>query len=329
MVSRKGKAIIGLFVLGAIALVCVAVVVLGSGSYSVQKTSFVLYFNSTLRGLTVGSSVYYNGVRVGKVTSLEISTASNQVSFNTPVIIELEEPKRIALTEKNSLDFVEHLSNQNTVNKLIENGLRAKLSTLSFITGLLVIDLAMIDNAEPVDLNNLKPYQGIPQLPTISSGLDSVISEFSSLPLQHLADNLVEVLDRLNKILNEVESEKLVTKVAASVEGIGNATTEFSSLAKAINGNLEEVFKGIDTSFNELSQTMQSVDRLLAKSNLTLQYINETVQKGSSILDENSPIIQQLVLTLTSIQGAANGVNSLTQILSRNPEALFFGKGGR
>ncbi len=263
MVSRKGKAIIGAFVLGAIALIGIAVILLGSGSYNYQKTSFVLYFNSTLRGLTVGSSVYYNGVRVGKVTSLEITPASDRTSFNTPVIIELEKPQKIVgRDDAIGVDLVDYLRDPKNVDQLIESGLRAKLSTLSFITGLLVVDLAMVPDAKPVNLTELKPYYDIPQLPTISSGLDSVISEFSNLPFEHIAASLLEVLSKVNKILETVDADELLTNVNSAIVAVNQAAGEYTSLAKIVNNNLDGVFEKLDGSFTEINKTMQSVDAI-------------------------------------------------------------------
>ncbi len=333
MVSRKGKAIIGLFVLGAIALVCFSVILLGSGSYNYEKRSFVLFFNSTLRGLTVGSPVYYNGVRVGKVTSMHISTVNNQVAFDTPVIIEIEQIPSIG-NSQSMPDLVEYLSDEEIVRTLIKNGLRAKLSTLSFITGLLVVDLAMEPNAPPVDPDSLKPFHGIPQLPTIPSGLDSLLSDFSNIPIEPLSEKTLDLLTNVTKITENVKDSDIIEQLTKTLKTLDNTLLEYQKLAENINKNLESTINNTLLEYQKLAEnvnhhfddTIGAFNESLDHSTKTIQSINTIAEKVSALLNTNSSLMQQLFLTMSSFQDAANSITSLARTLQRNPEAIIFGK---
>ena len=72
MTERSTKTFIGAFVLGAIALLVGLILLLGSGSLGNRNPTFVLYFNTSLKGLIQGSPVYFKGIRIGKVTSIQI-----------------------------------------------------------------------------------------------------------------------------------------------------------------------------------------------------------------------------------------------------------------
>ena len=66
MASRKANpAVIGAFVLGAIALSVAAALLFGSGQFFKDTSRWVIYFDSSVTGLDVGAPVIFSGVQVG------------------------------------------------------------------------------------------------------------------------------------------------------------------------------------------------------------------------------------------------------------------------
>ena len=68
MGKRTDSALIGAFVIGALALVVAAVLVWGSGLFR-ETAEYVCYFEGSLNGLENGAPVKVRGVAVGKVTA--------------------------------------------------------------------------------------------------------------------------------------------------------------------------------------------------------------------------------------------------------------------
>jgi len=60
--ARTHPRLIGAFVLGAIALVLTAVVLLSSGDWFVHRDRFAVYFPGSVKGLNRGASVTFRGV---------------------------------------------------------------------------------------------------------------------------------------------------------------------------------------------------------------------------------------------------------------------------
>ena len=72
MSKPVNKKVIGIFVVVAIALVVAAVLILGSGKFFKTYPKYVMYFEGSVKGLSVGSPVNFRGVKVGNVTEIKM-----------------------------------------------------------------------------------------------------------------------------------------------------------------------------------------------------------------------------------------------------------------
>jgi paraquat-inducible protein B len=67
MARPTDKAVIGAFVLGAMAVAIASVLVVGSGKFSSKKNlKYEVYFAGSVKGLQVGAPVLFRGVRSAK-----------------------------------------------------------------------------------------------------------------------------------------------------------------------------------------------------------------------------------------------------------------------
>src|SRR5512136_3377298 len=97
MSKQANKTVIGIFVVGAIALVVIAIVVLGSGKFFRKTFKAVCYFEGSVGGLNIGAPVVFRGVKIGSVTDIVLRTNLEKLTFTIPVYIEIE-PDRFAIT---------------------------------------------------------------------------------------------------------------------------------------------------------------------------------------------------------------------------------------
>ena len=65
MSAKTHPRLVGAFVLGAVALVLAAIVLLSSGGLFQERPRFVVFFPGSVKGLQTGSQVTFRGVRVG------------------------------------------------------------------------------------------------------------------------------------------------------------------------------------------------------------------------------------------------------------------------
>lgn len=313
MASKKSKMLIGIFILGAIGFICAAMIILGSGFFNRNTASFVLYFNSSLRGLTDGSAVYFNGVRVGQVTSMDIAAGSDNLTFKTPIIIELDKKSKVDSFSGYESSLITDMDDPGKRKILIENGLRAKLTTSSFITGLLVVDLAIVSDASPIEIASLEPYHGIPQIPTMSTGIENILTKFSALPIQDIAAETLKTLKKINGTLEEIQFAKISSELQTVMKTLDTTLIEYSAVANNLNKKMDSLLKNTNS-------TLSSIDGMASS-------VNKAAISGGAILQDNSATMQELSRTMSAVREAATSISYLARLLEEKPDALIFGKG--
>src|SRR5207342_2069367 len=129
MSTRPNPAVIGAFVVGAVALLMVALLVWGGTGFLRTKLNYVLFFDSAVTGLNKGAPVMFRGVKIGEVTDI-------QIRWGTPLVavyVSLEPEALKGTAEGGAARRIEQVAR--------EGGLRAQLRMQSFVTGVLYIAL--------------------------------------------------------------------------------------------------------------------------------------------------------------------------------------------
>ena len=181
MSNRANPAIIGGFVLGAIALLVVAVLVFGGGELFSSKRYLMTYFDGSVKGLRVGSNVLFRGVRIGYVTNIEAVTDPNVDRFGIPVTFQiLPDSFKVMLPEGQLVSFA-RAGHSQLIDELIKRGLRTKLETESFVTGQLLIQLDFYPTL-PAVFRGVKPRY--PEIPSVPSDIQQVLERLERFARQ-------------------------------------------------------------------------------------------------------------------------------------------------
>jgi paraquat-inducible protein B len=120
---------VGAFLLAALALLVGGILFFTAGTLTAKHLRTVSFFPGTVAGLQVGSTVTFQGVPVGQVTSLGVRVTQD---VRRPIIqVEMElVPSRVAVYGSPSLR-----EDGDLVTTLVQRGLAAQLIKESFITG--------------------------------------------------------------------------------------------------------------------------------------------------------------------------------------------------
>ncbi len=311
MAKQANRMMIGGFVVLAVILMAASLVIFGSGKFFKKTQKYVLYFNESVKGLSVGAPVLFRGVQIGSVTSITIQADLATMQIKIPVIIEIEPDRwQVSGGERNPKEMAP---------KLIEMGLRAALIMQSFITGQLMIELDFYPNSTVcyAPAQSDKTYKGYFVIPTCASTAERLSQALGKLDLEGLEKNLESALAGVDRFANNPDltasiralkdtlrdAGKLVNRTDRQVdplaEDVKNTAKDFGHLARDLSGRVGGVATGLD----------------------------KTLSTARGAISEDSPLIVQLENTLKEISAASRSFRHLADYLEQHPEALIRGKG--
>ena len=190
MAKQASKTVIGVFVVGSIAMLIAAVIIFGSGDLFKKRIKFVMFFEDSVKGLAVGAPVIWRGVQVGSVSSIVLQANPKKLTIDVPVVIEFD-PDRIEIEGKRSHDPSAELK------RLIDKGLRARMAIQSFVTGSSMIEIDFLPDT-PVRLTGLeKEY---PEIPTVRSAMTKLTSKLENLPIEKIVGRLDNILETIRQL---------------------------------------------------------------------------------------------------------------------------------
>jgi paraquat-inducible protein B len=195
--SEANPAVVGGFVIGAIALVVIGLLVFGGTGWFVKHNKYVAYFPGSVKGLQVGAPVDFRGVTIGQVTDIKVLFNPKEVSARLPAIMEIDptqimeiDPTQIEVTEPEEI-----ISQSEDAERLIAAGLRAQLQSQSLLTGLLFVNLDFHPDAPARLVGGDEPY---PEIPTMPSGLEQLQQSAGDVAMR-----LPALVDQLNGLLTD------------------------------------------------------------------------------------------------------------------------------
>jgi paraquat-inducible protein B len=358
MAKKANTTMIGGFVVIAIFLLAASVVILGSGKFFKQTTSFVLFFDGSIKGLNVGAPVLLRGVQVGSVSSISLRVNREKLTMNIPVVIEII-PARVTIEDTDS----EARMPEEVMEIMVEWGLRAVLSTQSLITGQLAIDLEYFPNTS---LNLKKSNLPYPEIPTIPSTAERFFQVLQDSDISGMVADIESALAGINALVNDAGIAEAVTTLNATMKSAETIAGKFDSRVDVLFDSLDATVTEVDTLVAEvrdqvrpLSGDMREVmenikgltvtitDQVAPLSGVVtdavavyqklavnldrqlsglLDSLNTTLAGVHGVVSEDTPLIVQLEQTLASVALMAKSFRQLADYLEQHPEALLRGK---
>ncbi|HNQ86629.1 MAG TPA: MlaD family protein [Deltaproteobacteria bacterium] len=320
MTRKPSKTLIGMFVLGAIALIAAGVTTFGAGKYLSRQPTFVMFFEGSVKGLNVGSPVVFKGVKVGRVSDISLLYNQDTQSVQIPVLVEID-PHTI-IREKgwtNPKDFI---------NLLIGQGLRAQLQLQNLLTGQLLIELDFHPDKPSRLVRSEARY---PEIPTIPSSLEQLSKTIEKIPMEELVTKLISAIEGVEKAVTSPE-------LTESIRSLNLALNDVRSLVKNLDGTIGPLSSDImatleDTrnlvrDFGRHAESLQeSIDRASDATRKAMEQAEKTFGALEHASAADSPVMFQLSRTLDEISATADSIRALSDYLNRHPEAMLRGKG--
>ncbi|WP_163341040.1 MlaD family protein [Desulfopila sp. IMCC35008] len=340
MAKQANTMMIGGFVVIAFFLLAASIVVLGSGKLFQRTTNFVLYFDNSINGLSVGAPVLFKGVRIGSVSSIVINANPQDLTVNIPVIIEVDADKFHVVdslhVDENSYS---QRTSEETIGKLVEQGLRAVLGTQSLITGQLMIELEYYPDS-PVDMKRIKSPH--PEIPTIPSTTEKLYKTLQKIDFIGLAEHLKSTMAGIDELVNNPDisdglksmretadaSQQLVTKldqrIDTVIDGFEGTILDTRMLVANVNQQVQPLSNDTRLILEHFDLLVQDVNKRVGS---LADNLNESLTGIHGVVSEDAPVVIQLEETLVNISDMADSIRQLADYLEQHPEALIRGKG--
>lgn len=236
------------------------------------EVEFHLY--QSVRGLSVGAPVDFQGLELGHVSSIALHIDGEQQRFYTVVKADIY-PMRM----KAVYDYVKEHSKSDKdplrvlVKGMVDNGLRGQMRAASLLTGQQFIALDFFPDAQPVDFDvERRPVQ----LPVIRGDFDrlqqqftNIVNKIENMPLEETAESLNQGLSSLAALIQQLQ--------ATVVPGVGNALES----AESALGRIEQLLSDGSPMASNLERTLYEMNRALRSLN---DLASELQSQPSSLL---------------------------------------------
>ena len=255
--------------------------------------TYLLVFDGSVRGLSVGAPLDFRGVTVGEVVKMGVAVDPKTFNFTMPVLVKLF-PERLASSQFVGAKLTVSESpgvRLSRVKQLIDKGLRAQLRSGNLLTGQLYVALDFFPDAPKAkgDPTAKKP----PEIPTIPG------------TFEELQNNLANVMKKLDKL---------------QIEEIGADT-------RKLIASLDETLKRVDTLLQGADTLVKRVDSdLMPDLRRALDNAGATLNSANAVLGSESPLQSDLRQTLMEVNRTLAAIRALADTLERNPESLIRGK---
>jgi paraquat-inducible protein B len=254
MAKKKTYKTVGLFVL--LGFICLGAIIF---HYTTQKffeddaDVAVMYFEESINGLSVGSSVVFKGVEVGKVSKINLVFNMDDGTFKTPVFARFQENKAFKVVG------YDYKNPEEQYKKLIEKGLRAKLVSASLLTGQLMIELEMNPDS-PAEFEGDGKYA---EIPTEMSSIGVISKDLQEIPLK-------ETMLRLSDIVNKVD------------QGMPEIMDTLSNKLPRILTNMEQITKKMNSAIDQKSH---ETSKAMSNFNATMEDMGKASVSIKNLVD--------------------------------------------
>lgn len=325
--KRFNSAVIGGFVIGAILLAVVGVISFGAGGWWGDREYFVVYFNESVHGLERGSSVKLKGVRVGRISAINVSYDPKSGETFAQVVCELDR-SRVLDSEGNEVDMRE----PGVLEGMVERGLQARLNLIG-ITGMLFIEMDFFQEQPRRQLRAEHPeLVVVPSVPSALAGvtdsLAGIARQLEAVDFEGIGRSVAQFLDTANHALEEARLEELMGRLHDAVESVnsilqsdelqgtvaaaGQTFEDISRLARKVEVQVDPLAENLDVTAEELRQTLQ-------EASATFAAVQDLVGPRLGLGPQASE-------ALGSINEAARSLQRLADYLERNPQTILRGR---
>lgn len=219
-------------------------------------------FDQSVRGLSVGAPIDFNGIPLGQADSIDMDFDKEQSRFYALVRGTIY-PDRLGSVSRMIREYTGPDPERPSgilLKGLIDHGLRAQLRTGNLLTGQLYIALDMFPNAQPVAFEMSMPAN-IPTVPNnleqLQQQLVSIAGKLDKIPFDKIGNDLRTTLSSASRLMTRLDKQ-VAPEAQAMLREAGKSLSEISNMLSSDSGLAANTERAVQ----ELSRTARSLRAL-------------------------------------------------------------------
>jgi phospholipid/cholesterol/gamma-HCH transport system substrate-binding protein len=297
---------LGLFVVMTLAILAVALFLLGGRKLFQPTFTFETYFDESVSGLEIGAPVRFRGVPLGQVS--EILTSAATYEQDVPLG---QRREYVVVRARINFSADEVRQMERNVGDMIRKGLRAQ-TKLAGLTGqqYLAIDFLDPGSAPPLAFEWKPKHIYLPSAPNLAGQIiekaQTFLAGLNEADVQALSRNLNTLVVDLDRKVNEVPAAELAASAQAVLH---DARSTFGRIDRLLaDGHIEQTLRNLDSASARIDSLLADggdVDRLVKD-------IDQAAQRADALLGDNQydvrAIVQDLRTTSANLRTLSDSV---------------------
>ena len=251
-------------------------------------TKGIMVFNESVRGLSVGAQIDFQGIVIGEVVENSIDFDTTTKQTNVVVSVNLYPDRLRSKFRKNSQ--LNNTDSNKLLALLVNRGLRAQIRSSNLLTGQLYIALDFFPKVQKVNFDATKTPIEIPtisgSLRELQSTLASIANKLDKVPFESIGQELQKTLTNLNSLIVQID-QKIAPEASIAI--------------------------------TEMRETLVEAKNAMTEAQRTLKSIEQSVGADGKLQQDSHEAMRE-------ITRAAQSTRALVDYLERHPEALIRGK---
>ena len=272
---------IGLFVVLALLILAGAIIFFGGGKFFEEKVTVETYFDQSVQGLSVGSSLEFQGVQIGNVSY--IGFAFNEYKTNRQYVLVRAQiyGNKVAGKGKGRL-YETDKARVEGFKEMISQGLRLQLASQG-ITGIAFLNAVYLDPARyPALEHEWKPeYMYIPSAPGTITQITETIEQLSdsidNIDFKQISEEIEKLVVSLNKTVEDAKVGELSKDLKELIKSLNSTVTELDTILKS--NDAKQTLANVTAITSDLRTTLNRTDRLLSSREHSLKLTMENIER--------------------------------------------------
>lgn len=301
MESKSKYFKMGLFVILSFIILIIFILLLGAKNLF-RKTYIVeTYFNESVHGLDIGSTVKYRGVPIGNIKEIKFVQEEYELQQD-------DDRGRYVLIRMSLRSFFGRQQNQvNTefLEDMKKDGLRVKI-TAQGLTGTSYLEIDFVDPERnpPMKISWTPKYYYVPSTRStftkIGASIDDLIQKVKEVEFEKLVFNINHLIESVNKAV-----------VDLNVSGISQSTIALLNEVRQTNQKLNKILD--DPKMQGLPESLHS----------SLVKMNKSMTKLDNILTGSQ---SEISVTIENLRAVSEDLREVSNNAKRYPSLLLFGE---